>query len=139
MMQLFNMAARLALADSLCRYTTDGAYCTIGDKPATKLPFDEQCFDAARSLLMYDLSTYGDTPQSAVREYLMQRRCGYSSSELYDAVCGISYSDVKDFHRWHSKASRTRIVAGKGSSSALRSLATEQGAVYITLDELFGY
>lgn len=139
MMQLFNMASELACADSLCRYTTDGVCCAMGGAVVSQLPFDEKCFDAARSLLMYDLSTYGDTPQSAVCEYLMQRRCGYSSSELYDAVCGISYSDVKDFHRWHSKASQAQIVAGKGSSATLRSLATEEGTVYITLDELFGY
>ncbi len=138
-MQLFNIAARLSHADTLCRYTHSGVCLTMGVEDDSQLPFSEEAFNAARSLLLYDLSTYGNIPQSVAREYILQEQRGYSSSELYDAACGISYSDIKDFHRWHCKASKQRLVAGKGSSLELRSLAAEEGTVYITLDEMYGY
>lgn len=138
-MLLFNKAAELSRTDTFVRYSHNGACLAMGAAWKESLPFSEECFDAARSLLIYDLSTYAQTPQAAVREYLMQKLWGCSSSELHDALCGISYSDAKDFHRWHRKASAVNIVVGKGSSSELRNLSTEENVAYLTLDELFGY
>lgn len=139
LIQLFNKAAELSRTDSLCRYTEAGTCLVMGIEDDSRLPFTEKTFDAARSLLMYDLSTYGNTPQSVVREYIRQEEGGYSLSELYDALCDISYSDMKDFHRRHLGATKHRFVIGKGSSRELRSLAGAEGTVYITLDEMFGY
>ena len=136
---LFNKAAELSRTDTLVRYSHNGACLAMGAAWKESLPFSEEYFDAARSLLIYDLSTYAKTPQAAVREYLLGKQWGCSSSELYDALCGISYSDAKDFCRWHRKASAVNIVVGKGSSPELRNLAAKEKVAYITLDELFGY
>ncbi len=134
-MALFNKAVALSNASPATRFYPNGALLSTG----TDVPFVRAAFDAAKSYLLYECSTRGNNGVSLIEEYLFSRERGYGSSQLYDALISLSFSDVKDFYLRHSENPDTQLIISRESNLNLRELKTRDRVVYLTFDELFGY
>ena len=132
---LFNKAASLLNVIPSAFIYSCGALLSASDC----VPFTRETFDAAKSFLLYDCSTYGNSWQSLFNEYGTYNACGYTSSQFYDALMRLSFSDVEDFCARHKESVVTQLIVGRESSLNLRELKNNGGVVHLTSSELFGY
>ena len=135
MMALFNKAAQLSGTGHVAQFYPNGALLSVG----TCAPFTRKAFDAAKSFLLYECSKYGSDPLSLMAEYTLACERGYSSSQLYDALVTLSFSDVEHFYNHHIKASITQFVISRESTLNVHELTSRGRVVHLTYDELFGY
>jgi adenine-specific DNA glycosylase len=98
-----------------------------------------KAFDAAKSFLLYECSKYGSDPLSLMAEYTLACERDYSSSQLYDALVTLSFSDVEHFYNHHIKASTTQFVISRESTLNVHELTSRGRVVHLTYDELYGY
>ena len=131
---LFNKAATLAAATP--RHG-NGTYICHGSD--TSLPFSRKQYEAAKNYLLYAVSTLKPTGISLVAEHTAALRRGYTASQLYDALCTLSFNDIKDFHETKCESPLTTFIVGRQSSIDQRGLSRQGTVVHITYDELFGY
>ena len=132
---LFNKAASLSNALPSAQFYSHGALLSAGDCA----PFTRDAFEAAKSFLLYDCSTYGSNAQSLLKEYAILKACGYTSSQFYDALMRLSFSDVKDFYARHKENAVTQLIIGRQSGLNQRELKNNGRVVHLTSAELFGY
>lgn len=132
---LFNKAASLSNALPSAQFYSDGALLSINDYQ----PFTRDAFEAAKSFLLYDCSTYGNSVQSLFKENGTFNVCGYISSQFYDALMRLSFSDVEDFYVRHKENAVTQLIIGCESSLNLREIKNSGRVVHLTSAELFGY
>lgn len=135
MMALFNKAAQLSGTGHVAQFYPNGALLSVG----TCAPFTRKAFDAAKSFLLYECSKYGSDPLSLMAEYTLACERGYSSSQLYDALVTLSFSDVEHFYNHHIKASTTQFVISRESTLDVHELTSRGRVVHLTYDELYGY
>lgn len=135
MMALFNKAAQLSGTGHVAQFYPNGALLSVG----TCAPFARKAFDAAKSFLLYECSKYGSDPLSLMAEYTLACERGYSSSQLYDALVTLSFSDVEHFYNHHIKASTTQFVISRESTLNVHELTSRGRVVHLTYDELYGY
>jgi hypothetical protein len=135
MMALFNKAAQLSGTGHVAQFYPNGALLSVG----TCAPFTRKAFDAAKSFLLYECSKYGSDPLSLMAEYTATCERGYSSSQLYDALVGLSFSDVEHFYNHHIKISATQFVISRESTLNVHELTSRGRVVHLTYDELYGY
>ena len=134
-MALFNKAAMLSSEEPATLFCSGGALYSA----TTHLPFTRKAFDAAKSLMLYECSTHGNDALSLIDEYTSSSLRGYTSSQLYDALMRLSFSDVEWFYNHHVASTTMQLVIGRGSSVDKRELASQGRVVLLTHDELFGY
>ena len=135
MMALFNKAAQLSGMGHVAQFYPNGALLSVG----TCAPFTRKAFDAAKSFLLYECSKYGSDSLSLMAEYTLACERGYSSSQLYDALVTLSFSDVEHFYNHHIKASTTQFVISRESTLNVHELTSRGRVVHLTYDELYGY
>ena len=134
-MALFNKAAQLSGTGHAAQFYPNGALLSVG----ASAPFTRKAFDAAKSFLLYECSKWGSDPLSLMAEYTATCERGYSSSQLYDALVGLSFSDVEHFYNHHIKISATQFVISRESTLNVHELTSRGRVVHLTHDELFGY
>jgi hypothetical protein len=132
---LFNKAASLSNVLPSAQFYSHGALLSAGDCA----PFTRDAFEAAKSFLLYDCSTYGSNAQSLLKEYAILKACGYTSSQFYDALMRLSFSDVEDFYARHKENVVTQLIIGRQSGLNQRELKNNGRVVHLTSAELFGY
>ena len=132
---LFNKAASLSNVLPSAQFYSHGALLSASDCA----PFTRDAFEAAKSFLLYDCSTYGSNAQSLFKEYGILKACGYTSSQFYDALMRLSFSDVEDFYVRHKENAVTQLIIGRESSLNLREIKNNGRVVHLTSAELFGY
>lgn len=135
MMALFNKAAQLSGTGHVAQFYLNGALLSVG----TCAPFTRKAFDAAKSFLLYECSKYGSDSLSLMAEYTLACERGYSSSQLYDALVTLSFSDIEHFYNHHIKASTTQFVISRESTLNVHELTSRGRVVHLTYDELYGY
>lgn len=135
MMALFNKAAQLSGTGHVAQFYPNGALLSVG----TCAPFTRKTFDAAKSFLLYECSKYGSDSLSLMAEYTLACERGYSSSQLYDALVTLSFSDVEHFYNHHIKASTAQFVISRESTLNVHELTSRGRVVHLTYDELYGY
>ena len=134
-MALFNKAAQLSGTGHAAQFYPNGALLSLG----ASAPFTRKAFDAAKSFLLYECSKWGSDPLSLMAEYTATCERGYSSSQLYDALVGLSFSDVEHFYNHHIKISTAQFVISRESTLNVHELTSRGRVVHLTHDELFGY
>ena len=134
-MALFNKAAQLLGTGHAAQFYPNGALLSLG----ASAPFTRKAFDAAKSFLLYECSKWGSDPLSLMAEYTATCERGYSSSQLYDALVGLSFSDVEHFYNHHIKISTAQFVISRESTLNVHELTSRGRVVHLTHDELFGY
>ena len=135
MMALFNKAAQLSGTGHVAQFYPNGALLSVG----ACAPFTRKAFDAAKSFLLYECSKWGSDPLSLMAEYTATCERGYSSSQLYDALVGLSFSDVEHFYNHHIKISTAQFVISRESTLNVHELMSRGRVVHLTYDELYGY
>ena len=131
---LFNKAATLAAATP--RHG-NGTY--ISHDSDTSLPFTRKEYEAAKNYLLYAVSTLKPTGSSLVAEHAAALQRGHTASQLYDALCTLSFNDIRDFHETKCEKPLTTFIVGRQSSIDQRELSKQGTVAHITYDELFGY
>ncbi len=134
-MALFNKAAMLSAEEPLMFFCPGGALFSAGGR----MPFTRKAFEAAKSFLLYDCSTHGSDGLSLIDEYTSSAVRGYTSSQLYDALFGLSFSDIEELYNHHVATSTSQIIIGRESDLDMHELASRGRVVLLTHDELFGY
>ncbi|MBR2607267.1 MAG: hypothetical protein IKC70_04985 [Bacteroidaceae bacterium] len=132
---LFNKAASFAVVTPSVLISFNGTLLSVEDT----LPFTHDAFEAAKSFLLYDCSTYGGNVKSLFKEYIFSDEHGYTSAQFYDALMRLSFSDVEDFYLRHKENSFAQLIIGRESNLSLRELKNKGRVVHITSSELFGY
>ena len=132
---LFNKAASLSSTTPSAQFYPDGALLSTENS----IPFTRETFEAAKSFLLYNVSTCVDGGLSLFKEYQLINEYGCSSSQLYGAFMRLDFSDAEDFYKRHQENSSTRLIIGRESSFNLRELNDKGKVVHLTSAELFGY
>lgn len=131
---LFNKAATLSSTKPSTQFFNNGAMLSGGTYALTR-----EAFEAAKSFLLYDCSTYDGNGQSLFKEYISSNERGYTSDQFYDALMRLSFLDVEDFYARHKENAVTQLIIGRESSLNLRELKNNGRVVHLTPAELFGY
>ena len=132
---LFNKAVTLSSTKPSTLFFNNGALLSAGGTHT----LTRETFEAAKSFLLYDCSTYDGNGQSLFKEYISSNERGYTSDQFYDALMRLSFSDVEDFYVRHKKHAVTQLIIGRESSLNLRELKNNGRVVHLTSAELFGY
>ena len=132
---LFNKAVALSSTRPSTQFFYNGALLSAGSTQA----LIRETFEAAKSFLLYDCSTYDGNVQSLFREYIYSNERGYTSAQFYDALMRLSFSDVEDFYTRHKENADTQLIIGRESCLNLRELKNNGRVVHLTSSELFGY
>ncbi len=130
---LFNKAVTLSGASA--RLYCNGALLSTD----TLVPFTRTAFDAAKSFLLYECSTHGSDAASLIHEYQLTIERGFASSQLYDALMHLCFSDVEEFYSRHNENAVTRLIISRESSLNMPELTAVGRVVHLTSDELYGY
>lgn len=132
---LFNKAVTLSSNIPTAVFYPNGALLNVG----TRVPFTRETFDAAKSFLLYECSANGCDALSLIKEYGSCCEQGYTSSQFYDALMQLSFSDVEDFYVRHNENATTQLIICRESCLNVYELTTRGRVVHLTFDELFGY
>ena len=135
MIKLFNKVAALSKTVQKALFYPEGTLLVSGNNA----PVSREEFEAAKSFLLYDISTQGSDGVSLIKEHISYIKYGYTSSQLYDALVRISFADIKEFYKRHNENCVTQLIIGRESDFDIRKFVKRGIVVHLTSDELFGY